>query len=640
MTFPSQKPEYVNPPAASAPPAAAEIAFSTLSLEQLDALPSALKKQYILSLQAMPSAVQAITDQYGRATTEAFITEVIGEQPSAAALAHGITVPYTPGQVRVMESVRNNKRTAVHSGNGLGKTWVAAAIAEACLHEMQDTIVITTAPNARQVEQLLWGEIHSMRNRFKERTKRDLPGRVLNTSIHIDLKWYASGYTARSKVGDQSATGFAGVHSPGRVVVIVDEATDISEQTWEAIKRITVGPRDRILAIGNVTDPSAYFARVGELRRPDGTPMWNVIVLSGEDHPNVVFDDPEIVPGAVTREFIEDMLHESGSRDSAVYRSAVLGLAPIESPDGLIHLAWVKKSQALRAAILEGAEELRPARRGIALAVDVAGSGTDLTVLSIIEDGFWSIPRLSDKRRAWLQGRDPMEVADLIVAACTELQHVRVITLDDTGIGAGVTARLRQLQREGKMPKYRTIDGKSRDIWIIPKNFGSSSEDPRFHLVKDELWWKLSEGLRDGKLVLPTEQEMATWELPRGNNFVAQLTTPIYFRSGSDDGQKIEVFDKKGAHGRAQVTRNLPSKSPDIAHSCMLAWHGWNRLRADAADAKPLPRNLQELFDSKTREMMDQATGADKRKRQAAVTARSPRGKAKGPLAPWQKRQR
>lgn len=609
--------------------------FSSLTHEQLRALAENPRQaqHWLLALEAMPSALRAVTEEYGRPTTEAFITEVLGEVPSPAALAKGIKVPWTPGQAEMFASFREHKRTAVHSGNGLGKSRAAAWITLAALHEMPDTIVITTAPTARHVQQVLWGEIRAMR----ERSKTPLPGRALLTSINISEGWYAMGYTARQRVGDQSATAFQGVHSKGRVVVVADEATDTVEQTWQAIFRITIGPRDRIFAIGNVTDQSAYFARLGEIKRPDGTPMWNLIVLSGEDHPNVVHDDAEIIPGAVTREFIEDMLHESGSRDSAVYRSAVLGLAPIDKQDGLISLADVTKAQALRAQILEGAEKLVPSRKGIALACDVAGTGSDLTIISIIEDGSWSIPKLSGGKRAWLQGRDAMEVAELIAVACKELIGVRVVVLDDTGLGAAVTARLRQLQREGKFPKYRTNDGKARDIWIVPKNFGASSNDPLFQCVKDQLWWGLREALREAKLILPTEHEMAQWELPQGNSLRAQLTTPLYFRQGGEDGQRIQVFDKKGSHGQAgaQITKHLPLKSPDMAHSCMMAWHGWSRLRADKADAKPMPTSLQELFDQKTREMMDTMTNATKRKTREKAAEQARGGRKAGPRSPW-----
>lgn len=625
----------------------------SFTLEDLGAMPDAMLRRMVLAIQELPSVAEGVTTEFGRPTTEAFIVEVLGEQPTETARSYGITVPWWAGQEAVMKAFRENDKTAVHSGNSVGKTWTAACVALSALYETENTIVITTAPNARQVETLMWGEIRDMRSRSKTK----LPGTGLLTSIKLNEKWYAMGYTARVRVGDSSVTGFQGSHGKGekgRVVVIVDEATDIPVQMWQAFGRITTGEHDKILAIGNVTDPAAYFTTIGDLKRPDGTPIWKLLVLNGEDHPNIIHDNAQIIPGAITTKFIRDVLDETGSRESSYYRSAVLGLAPKENPDGLIGLEAVRASQRKLALIQEGQEKHKATRRGRAIGVDVAGTGTDLTILSTIFDDVWEIPQLPNPgdvpklkvegldytkwggKRTWLQGRDPMEVAELIQAACWALQDVRVICLDDTGIGQGVSARLRQLQREGKLPKYRMLDGKTREIWILPRNFGAASEKSIFDLVKDEMWWGVREAIRAVTLLLPTEQTMAKWELPRGNHLVAQLTTPIYGRvgSGGEDGKKIQVYDKRGAHGKVMLTRNLPSKSPDIAHSCMLAWNGWSHLRADKADSIAPPRNLQEAFDQKTRELMNKGAETEKRKRQSKAHTKA----GKGPVAPWARR--
>jgi phage terminase large subunit len=608
--------------------------LASITEDDLRSMDVGTAQRWLMILEEMPSASSAVVEGLGRETCQEFITEILGDEPSPAAREHGIKVPWTPDQARVMDGVRQHKRVAVYSGNGIGKSYICSRITLWALFGMENTIVITTAPNKRQVESILWGEIRAA----VEKSKTELPGRSLLSSIHLGEQWYAMGYTARVRTGDESATGFQGIHSRGRVVVIVDEATDIPEPVWSAIKRITIGERDKIVAIGNPTDPACYFAKIQELKRSDGTPMWHTIVCSGEDHPNVVHDDAEIIPGAVTAEFIQDILDETGSRESAVYRSAVLGLFPTESPDALISLTWLTAAQARYDRILEGVEKRPDSRRGIALGVDVAGSGTDLTIVSAIKDNEWSIPKLTptEKRkhaRAWLQGRDPMEVADLVVQACVELREVRIIVLDDTGIGQGVSARLRQIQREGKLPRYRTMDGKVRDIYIVSKNFGESSNRPRFHLIKDELWWDAREELREGRLIIPHEQEMTSWELPRGHTLRGQITPPIYARTGAgaDDGAKIEVYDKRDAHGKKHLTRNLPSKSPDIAHSWILSVHGWLKLRADMS--KPLPKSVEEAFNARTQELIAKATRADKK-----AQTKTKAGKKAGPRSPWIRR--
>ena len=51
---------------------------------------------------------------------------------------------------------RGPKRIAVRSGNGVGKTAIAARVLLWVLRCYPESIVITTAPTTRQVNELLW----------------------------------------------------------------------------------------------------------------------------------------------------------------------------------------------------------------------------------------------------------------------------------------------------------------------------------------------------------------------------------------------------------------------------------------------------------------------------------------------------
>ena len=53
------------------------------------------------------------------------------------------------------------KRVAVRSGNGVGKTALAARIMLWALRCFPESIVVTTAPTTRQVRELLWREARS-----------------------------------------------------------------------------------------------------------------------------------------------------------------------------------------------------------------------------------------------------------------------------------------------------------------------------------------------------------------------------------------------------------------------------------------------------------------------------------------------
>jgi hypothetical protein len=66
-------------------------------------------------------------------------------------------------QREAAELVAGNRRVAVKSANGVGKTYLAADLALWFLYSHRPSIVLTTAPTWRQVRYLLWEEI---RRRF------------------------------------------------------------------------------------------------------------------------------------------------------------------------------------------------------------------------------------------------------------------------------------------------------------------------------------------------------------------------------------------------------------------------------------------------------------------------------------------
>jgi len=85
-------------------------------------------------------------------------------------------------QRAIMKSVLHNRRTTVPAGHAVGKTWVAARVALWFLHSFPHSLVITTAPTFRQVENVLWAEIR----RQHRDARLPLGGEVFRTEIRID----------------------------------------------------------------------------------------------------------------------------------------------------------------------------------------------------------------------------------------------------------------------------------------------------------------------------------------------------------------------------------------------------------------------------------------------------------------------
>lgn len=259
-----------------------------------------------------------------------FIHHILGWKPTQAALIHGYKDAITPDQKRVVLSVQKNRKTAVPAGHGVGKTKIASAIALAFLHGGEDRVVVTTAPNWALVEAQLWRQIRSS----VHLSKIPLQGRLLETEIKIRDLWYAIGLST------DNSSAFQGFHGPGGTMIIFDEATGVREELWDAAESMVLGPNDRMLAIGNPTSVASRFYVVCQ------SPVWNVVHLDGRNHPNVVKSDSLIIPGAITKEYVEDSLEEYGGEESPVFRSRVAGLFPTGARDSLFTLDMIEDAMA------------------------------------------------------------------------------------------------------------------------------------------------------------------------------------------------------------------------------------------------------------------------------------------------------
>jgi hypothetical protein len=557
--------------------------MTQISFEEIKKNFSRQQKLRLLNvLKDLPSAPSSTAALVSRETPQAFITEVLCEKPTAAALSHGIKVPWTMDQGRIMQSVIENRRTLAQSANSVGKTAIASRIVLWWLYRFPGSIVITTAPNKRQVEGLLWGQLHEVRNA----SRTPLPGRALLASLIVDdkIRWKAVGFTANEQKGDISATAFQGWHSP-HMLAILDESTLIEEGIWNSIEGMLTGPDDRILALGNPTLIGSRFHKNSHSRH------WNTVVIDALNHPNVTCNDPRIIPGAVSKVWVEDRRGEWGE-ESALWQAKVRGQWPQQGSDTLIRLEWLVAAQD-RWIEASRRDVEQDDKKGIAAGLDIAGEGTDLTVFSIIQNGAWEIPEVNG-RRAFHFGKDIDKAVELVMDALAEGIHIRILSLDDTGLGQGVTATLRKYQREGKIP---------REMWINPINFGKSAwNDQKFELTKDQMWWDAAEVFRERDFSIPPDSEIETWGLPVGNSLQGQLIAPIYenIRQG-----KIAVYDKAGRRGRKEKTKGLPTKSPDLAHSFILAVHSWLKLRADAKE--PPPETTEDVFKRKVQKMISKS---------------------------------
>jgi phage terminase large subunit len=326
-------------------------------------------------------------------------------------------------QVEIAYSVRNVRETFVPSCNGAGKTKIAAAIVLWWLLCMPNSKVLTTAPTWRQVSGLLWANIRQ----FVEQAPVALGLHALQTSINLGPNWFALG----ASTNDPSK--LQGYH--GNVLVIVDEACGLGEDKspiWEAIQGNLTGNSDRLLAIGNPTDPATEFKR--RCDRPMKG-FRNVIPISVFMTPNLIAGR-EVIKGAPTSQWVEEQRLTYGE-DSPFWKARILGEFPLDVNASLFPLAWLDRSF--------GYDEVDFGKIGEgigAIGFDVGGSGADNNALCYRTGGkVWKV-------HGW-QSIDTTTLVDELYENWVAKYMPDVVTIDAVGVGKPIYDSAKKRRTEG-----------------------------------------------------------------------------------------------------------------------------------------------------------------------------------------------
>jgi hypothetical protein len=322
----------------------------------------------------------------------------------------------------ITNSVLNSKKTIVKSCHDSGKTFLAAILV--CwwidTHPPDETMVISTAPTAYQVNKLLWEYIRRLHRVHK------LSGTVSEAS-----EWKSDDRAVVGmgrKPADTNIHGFQGIHRK-YVLVVIDEACGVPQQIWTGVEAITTNPDNRILAIGNPDDRATEFGRIFT----EHDPSWNPFTISAYDTPNFTEEWRELPEGMaellLEKAWVEDKVHSWGE-DSARFKAKVLAEFPAESVDtffsplnlqlGLTNTAELEK---------EARQDTRPV-----FGVDVARFGNDYTTVIKNDNGILSIVDSWDKSDTV---ESAMRIHNLAV------QHgVTEVRVDASGLGVGVVDQL------------------------------------------------------------------------------------------------------------------------------------------------------------------------------------------------------
>jgi phage terminase large subunit len=230
-------------------------------------------------------------------------------------------------QIEIIESVRDNNQTAVHSANNTGKTHLIAGLSLLWALTKDPSYVIILSSKFDQVQRIIFPRIRQLLSQ----SKASLQGiDILDTRIKFADSHEIIGQAVNK---DSSITGY---HAAGGVLVIVDEASGFEPDLLRAVQTMSKGENNRLLLMGNPVNTASVLYRC-TLRSG-----WNNIYLSAFDSPNVK-QGRTVISGLADLSYIESTREEYGE-ESFEYRTSVLGQYPIHDESTLFPSYLIEKA--------------------------------------------------------------------------------------------------------------------------------------------------------------------------------------------------------------------------------------------------------------------------------------------------------
>src|SRR5262245_56097075 len=169
-------------------------------------------------------------------------------------------------QRQILEAIAPpGAKVSVRSGHGIGKSSAAAWVICWFLETYDYAKIPCTAPSSHQLRDVLWGELSKWRRHADAQSTRrgDHPALYLTAFFHwtqdrlVDVgapDWGAFGRTAKKET-PEALQGFHARY----LLYIVDEASGMAEEIFQASEGALSTPDARVLLLGNPTRTSGTF---------------------------------------------------------------------------------------------------------------------------------------------------------------------------------------------------------------------------------------------------------------------------------------------------------------------------------------------------------------------------------------------
>lgn len=423
-------------------------------------------------------------------------------------------------QEKVLNDLAEFSKVSVRSGQGVGKTALEAGAILWFLTCRPYAKIIATAPTMKQLYDVLWAEVAKWLN---DSLIKNLL-KWTKTKIYMagdSERWFA---TARTATKPENMQGFHEDH----MLIVVDEASGVSDAIMEAILGTLSGYDNKLLLCGNPNNIEGVFY---DSHNSDRDKYRTHKVSSYDSH-------------RTNKENIQMLIDKYGE-GSDVARVRIYGEFPKGALDSLISLETVEYATSHKIPD----KEVEEATEGH-IGVDVARFGDDSTVIT---------PRIASRafKSKKYQKQDTMTTVGKVLVKAKKLmddypQLKKIfIKVDDTGVGGGVTDRLKEVIKEERLP-----------FVVIAVNNGSSANDKYYANLGSELWGNLKEMLEENMSNI-LQGKTPIIEFYNNQTLIKQLSNRKY--SITSKG-KIQLESKKDMKERGVG-------SPDIADSLALAFY-------------------------------------------------------------------
>lgn len=389
-------------------------------------------------------------------------------------------------------------KASVKSGHGIGKSACLSWLILWLMSTREDCRGVVTANTASQLETKTWPELSKWHR------------------MAINSHWFKWTATKFYQVdspetwkfdcvpwSEERTEAFAGLHNAdSSAVMIFDEASAIPDGIWEVAEGAMTDGEPFWFVFGNPTkNTGRFFECFNRFRN-----RWFHVTVDSRTC--------RITNKRQLQEWIDDY-----GIDSDFVKVRILGQFPDQGDGQFIDSARIS------AAMERVAEEDRNA--GYVMGVDIARYGDDESVI-VLREG-----RSLHKNLIWkYKDKDLMTLASLVGEKINQYKPDQVF-VDETGLGAGVVDRLKQL-----------------GFRVIGVNFGSAPEDKKLYVNKRvEMWGRMKEWLLGASI-------------PNDDNLFAELRSPEY---GFDSLNRFRLETKEEMRSRGLA-------SPDIADALALTF--------------------------------------------------------------------